>query len=208
MMFAGFDKVRTMAVPVLGMSVILAGLSGCALRPARDTFDLSPMSATAVNAPAASVLRTQILVPTPSAIQTLGSRNIIVRLGGAEVRYLNGAQWSDQLPAVIQAQLAAALENTGHFAGVGMPGQGLAIDYQLVVEVREFAIDATGSGKADVELSVKLLNDRTGVVRAQRLFTASVPVSPSASNGTMVSALDSAFADVQQQVVTWVVGIL
>ncbi|MGV0909921.1 ABC-type transport auxiliary lipoprotein family protein [Martelella sp. FOR1707] len=192
--------------PLLALGLLAAGLSGCALRPAPDTFDLSaqPM----VTFESQKALRSQLLVPTPSAIQVLNNRGIVVRLGGAELRYLAGAQWSDQLPVVIQAQLVAGLENTGLFAGVGMPGQGLAIDYQVVVEVREFAINAAGPGSANVELSVKLLDDRTGVVRAQRLFTASVPVSSSAASGVLVAALDDAFSKVQSEIVSWIAATL
>lgn len=200
MLFAAIDK--TGVRPLLALGLLAAGLSGCALRPAPDTFDLSaqPM----VTFESQKALRSQLLVPTPSAIQVLNNRGIVVRLGGAELRYLAGAQWSDQLPVVIQAQLVAGLENTGLFAGVGMPGQGLAIDYQVVAEVREFAINAAGPGSANVELSVKLLDDRTGVVRAQRLFTASVPVSSSAASGVLVAALDDAFSKVQSEIVSWI----
>ena len=200
MLFAAIDK--TGVRPLLALGLLAAGLSGCALRPAPDTFDLSAQPV--VTFESQKALRSQLLVPTPSAIQVLNNRGIVVRLGGAELRYLAGAQWSDQLPVVIQAQLVAGLENTGLFAGVGMPGQGLAIDYQVVVEVREFAIDAAGPGSANVELSVKLLDDRTGVVRAQRLFKASVPVSAAASSNVLVAALDDAFSKVQSEIVSWI----
>ncbi len=200
MLFAAIDK--TGVRPLLALGLLAAGLSGCALRPAPDTFDLSAQPV--VTFESQKALRSQLLVPTPSAIQVLNNRGIVVRLGGAELRYLAGAQWSDQLPVVIQAQLVAGLENTGLFAGVGMPGQGLAIDYQVVVEVREFAINAAGPGSANVELSVKLLDDRTGVVRAQRLFKASVPVSAAASSNVLVAALDDAFSKVQSEIVSWI----
>ncbi|WP_180901306.1 ABC-type transport auxiliary lipoprotein family protein [Martelella soudanensis] len=204
MFFAAIDK--TGVGPFLALGLLAAGVSGCALRPAPDTFDLSAQPVVAFNTPKA--LRSQLLVPTPSAIQVLNNRGIVVRLGGAELRYLAGAQWSDQLPVVIQAQLVAGLENTGLFAGVGMPGQGLAIDYQVVVEVREFAIDAAGPGSANVELSVKLLDDRTGIVRAQRLFSASAAVNASASSAVLVAALDDAFSKVQSEIVAWIASTL
>lgn len=204
MLFAAIDK--TGVRPLLALGLLAAGLSGCALRPAPDTFDLSAQPVVTFNTQKA--LRSQLLVPTPSAIQVLNNRGIVVRLGGAELRYLAGAQWSDQLPVVIQAQLVAGLENTGLFSGVGMPGQGLAIDYQVVVEVREFAIDAAGPGSANVELSVKLLDDRTGVVRAQKLFKASVPVSAAASSNVLVGALDDAFSKVQSEIVSWIAATL
>ncbi|AJY48252.1 hypothetical protein TM49_15140 [Martelella endophytica] len=206
-MSAAMDRAKGLVLPVLGLGFALAAVTGCARAP-RDTFDLT-MQTTALTAEAARpAVRTQLLVPTPSAIEALSNRNIVVRLGGSELRYLGGAQWSDQLPAVIQSRLVAGLENTGHFGGVGIPGQGLAIDYQVVVEIREFAIDAVGPGAANVVLSVKLLDDRNGVVRAQRLFSASVPVNASGSNGTLVAALDEAFARTQSEIVTWIAGIL
>ncbi|WP_174800502.1 ABC-type transport auxiliary lipoprotein family protein [Martelella limonii] len=202
MVFAAKDKTRSLVALVL----LSAGVSGCALRPAPDTFDLSAQPVMTFESQRA--LRSQLLVPTPSAIQVLNNRGIVVRLGGSELRYLGGAQWSDQLPLVIQAQLVAGLENTGLFAGVGMPGQGLAIDYQVVVEIREFAIDAAGPGSANVEMSVKLLDDRTGIVRAQQLFSASVPVSSSAASSVLVGALDDAFTKVQTEIVSWIASTL
>ncbi|TCT40861.1 ABC-type transport auxiliary lipoprotein family protein [Martelella mediterranea] len=203
MMGAAIEKAKTKAGPFLVAGLVVATLSGCALRPNNDTFDLTASAGT-VSAERVRARNLQILVPKPSALQALDSRNIVVRLGGSEIRYLGQAQWSDQLPSIIQARLVAGLENTGLFGGVGMPGQGLAIDYRVIVEVREFAVDATGPGAANVTLSVKLLNDRTGVVTAQRLFSTSVAVNASSSNGVLVSALDRAFADAQTEIVAWI----
>lgn len=208
MFLAAREKAGALTGPLVALGLLVAGLSGCALRPPSDTFDLTAKAATEVTTSRAHTARLQLLVPTPSAIQVLDNRGIVVRLSGSELRYLANAQWSDLLPAVVQARLVAGLENTGLFGGVGMPGQGLAIDYQIVVEIREFAIDAAGPGTADVELSVKLLDDRTGVVRAQRLFASSVGVNPSASSGVLVAALDKAFADVQADIVDWIAATL
>ena len=208
MFFAAREKAGALVGPLVALGLLAAGLSGCALRPPSDTFDLTARAASPVTAERARTARLQLLVPTPSAIQVLDNRGIVVRLSGSELRYLANAQWSDLLPSVIQARLVAGLENTGLFGGVGMPGQGLAIDYQVVVEIREFAIDAAGPGTADVVLSVKLLDDRTGVVRAQRLFESSVGVNPSASSGVLVAALDNAFADVQAEIVGWIAATL
>ncbi|MBB4120342.1 ABC-type transport auxiliary lipoprotein family protein [Martelella radicis] len=209
MFFAATERASALAGPLVGLSLLVAGLSGCALRPPSDTFDLTAKAAASeMSANRARTARLQLLVPAPSAIQVLDNRGIVVRLSGSELRYLKNAQWSDLLPAVVQARLVAGLENTGLFGGVGMPGQGLAIDYQVVVEIREFAIDAAGPGTADVKLSVKLLDDRTGVVRAQRLFESSVGVNSSASSGVLVAALDKAFADVQADIVSWIAATL
>ncbi|WP_246739449.1 ABC-type transport auxiliary lipoprotein family protein [Martelella sp. HB161492] len=198
-----------MARPVLAAALGAALLSGCAVRPTNDTFALSatPEIATA-SATTTATKKLQILVPTPGAMQALAGQDIVVRLPGSEIRYLSKAQWGDNLPNLVQANLVAGLERTGAFGGVGMPGQGLAIDYQLVVEIRDFSIDAAGGGTANVSLAVKLVDDRSGVVKAQNVFDTKVGVNPTASNGVLVSALDQASAQATSAIVAWAVSTL
>ncbi len=144
----------------------------------------------------------QILVPEPSALKALDSEQILVRVGGAEVQYLSKSQWSDKLPRMVQAKLVQAFENTGKLGGVGKPGQGLAIDYQIVTEIRAFEID-TVSRRAKVEISVKILNDKNGEVRTQKVFAAASPVSSGATNPAFIKALDAAFTAAAAEIVDW-----
>lgn len=175
-----------------------AVLSGCGTGAKNDTFDLSA----ALVEGAASAKSRQLLVPDPTAIKLLDSEQVVVRVSSSEVGYLSRAQWSDRLPSMVQARLVEAFENTGRLGGVGRPGQGLAIDYQLVSDIRAFEIDTSGPNRANVEISVKLLNDRNGTVKAQQVFRASVPTSGS-QNSAFISALDRAFAKVTADIVNW-----
>ena len=93
-------------------------------------------------------------------------------------------------------------ENTGQVGGVGRSGEGLAIDFQIVPTVRKFEVVAYGAPYADVELSVKLVDDRNGVVRAQRVFSARQPLSGS-TNEDYVRALDGAFDQIVGELVPW-----
>jgi cholesterol transport system auxiliary component len=106
------------------------------------------------------------------------------------------------LPLIVQARLAETFQRSGSFAGVGKPGEGLAIDYQVIAEIRAFDVRVAGGDRAVVELYVRLLNDRNGEVRAARNFTASAPVS-GAGNQAYVAALDRAFGDAATQIVRW-----
>ncbi len=76
------------------------------------------------------------------------------------------------------------------------------IDYQVIAEIRAFDIRVDGGGRASVEIFVKLLNDRNGVVRASRTFEASAPVS-GAGNDAYIAALDRAFGEAANQIVDW-----
>ncbi|WP_421593657.1 ABC-type transport auxiliary lipoprotein family protein [Shinella sp. M27] len=186
------------------IAVLAATLVACGSKAANnDTFSLSALSS--VEGPSAK--SRQLLVPQPSALKALDSEQIIIRPTPSEIQYLAKAQWSDSLSKMVQAKLVQAFENTGRLGGVGMPGQGLAIDYQLVTDIRSFEVQASGADTAVVEISAKLLNDRNGTVRAQKVFRAAVPVS-GAGNPAFVKALDAAFARVTADIVGWTLSTI
>jgi len=182
-------------VLLLTMSV---GLAACSSTATNDTFDLAGSS----RSDGPTVRNRQLLVPEPTALKALDSDSILVRVSGTEIQYLSKAQWSDRLPRMVQSKLVEAFENSGKLGGVGKPGQGLAIDYQLVSDIRAFEIVSSGSRTANVEISVKILNDRNGTVKTQKSFSASEPVSGS-ENRTYIKALDRAFSRVSADIVDW-----
>jgi len=186
----------------VGAVALALCLSGCAALPGGgppplDTFDLSAAS---ISAHAHG--RRQILIAEPAALKALDSQNIVIRTGSRSIEYLKGAQWADRLPVIVQARLAQTFQNAGAFAGVGKPGEGLAIDYQVISEIRAFGIRADRGEVAEVDLFVRLLNDRNGEVRAAREFHASAPVSGS-GNKAYVEALDAAFGKAAADIVGW-----
>mgnify|MGYP002078996052 CR=1 FL=1 len=189
---------------MIGATALAVTLQGCAALPGLgpaplDTYELSaPAPETRIRK-----RRTQILIAEPSALKALDSENIVIRPAPGAMESLKGAQWADRLPKVVQARLAEAFQKSGAFAGVGRPGEGLAIDYQVIVEIRGFEVAVGGGDRARVEFFVKVLNDRNGVVRASRTFEAEAPVS-GAGNAAYVGALDRAFGDAASQVVVWV----
>ncbi len=173
-------------------------VSGCGAAK-NDTFDLSAATP-AVAGPSAG--KRQLLVPDPTALKALDSEQILVRVSPSEIQYLSASQWSDRLPRMVQSKLVQAFENSGRLGGVGKPGQGLAIDFQLVTDIRAFEIDSTGGARAVVEISAKVLNDRNGTIKAQKVFSATMPTNGSGSEA-YVKALDGAFGTVSAEIVNW-----
>lgn len=186
-----------MRAAVLAVSVaVLASCGGA--KAVNDTFSLT--SVPAVEGPSAR--NRQILVPEPSALKALGSDQVVVRPTTSEVQYLAKAQWSDSLPKLVQAKLVQAFETSGALGGVGKPGEGLAIDYQVVTTLRAFEVRTGGTATAVVEIFAKIVNDRNGTVRAQQLFRATAPVSGS-GGPAFVAGLDAAFSRVTADIVGW-----
>jgi cholesterol transport system auxiliary component len=187
--------------------VLLAlGLAGCAVLgkgpPPLDTFELSAPSVETHHHN-----KRQILIAEPAALKALDSQNIVIKTSGHAIQYLKGAQWADRLPLIVQARLAQTFQRSGAFAGVGKPGEGLAIDYQVITEIREFDVGVAQGDRAEIEIFVRLLDDRNGTVKAAKSFTASVPVS-GADNQAYVAALDHAFGQVTRDIVDWTASII
>jgi cholesterol transport system auxiliary component len=188
------SSVRAGAVWLLMTSV----LAGCASAPQNDTYSLG--MAPVIEGKSAK--SRQILVPEPTALKALDSEQLVIRVSPSEIRYLSKSQWSDRLPKMVQSRLVQAFENTGQLGGVGRPGEGLAIDYQVLTDIRSFEITTGGEDKAVVEIAAKILNDRTGAIKAQKIFRAVVNT-PGTSNQDFVEGLDEAFNDVAGQMVSW-----
>ena len=190
----------------LAMAAFL--LPGCALlgggTPKLDTYELS--APTPAEGPRRA--HTQVLIAEPSALKALDAQNIVIKPAPGVIQYLKGAQWADRLPKVVQARLADTFQKSGRFGGVGKPGEGLAIDYQVIVDIRAFEVDVSGGNVADIELFVRVLNDRNGQVKASRTFEASAAVGGGKGNDAYVSALDTAFGEAAVDIVNWSASVM
>lgn len=189
--------------------LMIAGLGGlltaCGTTTPLDTYSLSAPHPVVTAKSRKSV---QLLVAAPTALKALDSENIVVNPASGSIAYLSGAQWGDRLPNIIQSRLIQAYENTGLLGGVGRPGDGLAINYQVLTDVRDFGIHASTSPQmAVVELAVKLMDDKSGNVRSTKIFRNTIPVQGS-GNHAYLTALDQAFAKTVAEIVSWSFSVM
>ena len=134
-------------------------------------------------------------------MQTLDSDRIIVKDSTGALSFLGGGQWADRVPRLVQTRLIQTFENGSRLGAVARPGERIVPDLQLNTDIRSFNIDAA-SGAAVVEITAKLVGDRTGKVQRARLFQARVPAS--ASDGPAAAqALDRALSQVLIEIVRW-----
>ena len=176
---------------------VALGAAACALPKTPDSiYDLTAPE----NIKTRAGTRTQILVPEPNALKSLDTERIAARPSNNEYAYLPKAAWSDRLPRLLQTRLMEALQNTGRVKAVSVPGQGLLIDYQIIMDVRSFEIV---NGEAVVSIGVKLMNDRSGRVRATRVFENRTIVTGQ-ENLDYVVALDTSMNVVFADIVDWV----
>lgn len=181
-------------VVALGLAL---GLAACGGTPV-TTYDLS--------APPASVktrLAGQVVVASPTTLQTLGEQRIVVRNATGAMSFLGGGQWADQLPNLIQARLINTFENASQLRAVAYPSSGALADYQLATDIRAFYVVTPGN-EAVVELSVRLINAKTGQIVRGKLFTARRPVIGDLNAGSAAVTLNEALSSVLVEIVRWV----
>lgn len=194
---------RALLVPMLA-----AGLSACATFGGGGTVEaIYTLSAPPDVADVSGRTNAQILIATPLALEALNTNLIAVRPAPSTLSYYPNVQWADRLPNVFQAVLANAFENTGRVKAVGLPGQSLLINYQIVSEIRAFQAETAGSDSAVVEVSVKILDDRNGRVRSSRIFRSEQPISGD-SVGAAVGGMEAANQAVVKEIVRWTLATL
>ena len=191
----------------LCLAFALAGCSTLGLASTPKPDDIYDLAAPTAFDGATKRSSAQLLVPLPSASDALASEQIAVRSRGGSISYLPGVSWSDQLPPLVQTIMVRAFENSGRVKAVGKPGESLAIDDQVIVDIRAFELDVTGSPMARVTLGVKLLDERTGKVRANRVFDVTRP-SASDRPKDAIAAIDQATSAAVADVVVWTASAL
>lgn len=185
-------RLRAVSLAAAG-SLLLAGCGGGS---APTTYDLSAPRDFGRIGGGGGVL----IVAQPTAVQALDSDRLIVKDSSGALSFLGGAQWADRVPNLVQTRLIQTFENGSRIAAVGRPGERIVPDYQLNTDIRAFNIDAA-SGQAVVEITAKLIGDRTGKVQRAKLFSARVPAG--AEGAGAAQALDQALSQVLIQIARW-----
>jgi cholesterol transport system auxiliary component len=181
---------------VLAACAVLMG--ACSGGSAPTTYDLTAPRPGAVTGRGGSYLA----IAEPTTTQALDSERIIVRDGSGSISYLGGAQWADRLTRLVQTRVIQTFENAGRIGRVGRPGDRIVADWQLNLDIRAMTIES-GTGEAVVEITAKLVNDKSGRVAGARLFSARLPVSGAIEGGPAAQALDAALSQVMLDMVRW-----
>jgi phospholipid/cholesterol/gamma-HCH transport system substrate-binding protein len=150
--------------------------------------------------------RGQFAVLEPTAVNALETQRMLARSSDGEISVLGEAQWSDTLPKMIQEKVIQTFENAGLMSTVPASAERVAATYQLVLDLRSFAIvtgpEPGAQPMAEVAFSAKLVAENGHIVGAQ-LFHAAFPAkamdAPAAA-----AALNQAFGKAVTDLTAWV----
>ncbi|WP_083659924.1 ABC-type transport auxiliary lipoprotein family protein [Acuticoccus yangtzensis] len=185
--------------------IVAAALAGCAGggNKIEAIYELTALD----TPPVSSGTSAQILVPEPRALQSLASSKIAVKPTAMTVSYYPNVALQDDAPKVFQRMLLDTFENTGRVHAVGLPGQSLLINYQVVSEIRAFQVETFAGNRARVVVAVKLLNDSNGRVLRTEVFETVVPIGSDAVE-TAAEGMNAAAQQAALDIVTWTLAAI
>jgi len=184
---------------LLGFAGVSLVLGACANSAPTALYGLSAADSSGLAGRRKSA---QVLVTRPRALKALDTEYIAVVEQGPVYSYFPNVAWADSLPSVVQSKIVETLQNTNRLRGVGLPGDGLLIDYQLQTELRAFELRVDGRNRGTVEIAAKLVNDRNGRNVSSRVFRAETSSGGTAPDQA-VTALNRSADEVLAQMASW-----
>jgi phospholipid/cholesterol/gamma-HCH transport system substrate-binding protein len=150
-------------------------------------------------------LQAGLAIAEPTATARLQTQRFLFASDEEPHDAFDNAQWSDSLPALVQAKLLQSFENydIAHApvrADPAAPG-----GTRLTIDLRQFDISTEPQAKATIALSAKVINE-AGQVRGARIFEVSAPMD-GLTPSKAATAFDRAFADLGRNLIAWTASV-
>jgi phospholipid/cholesterol/gamma-HCH transport system substrate-binding protein len=183
---------------VAGLERMTAG----ATPPRKVTFDLSAANAfTTPHRP----LQAGLFITEPTATVRLQTQRFLFADGEEGQDDFANAQWSDSLPALVQAKLLQSFENYD-IAHAPLRADNLSEGgLRLLIDIRQFDINGAPAPRASISLSAKLV-DGSGRLKAARVFEQSAPID-NLRPANAAAAFNRAFEALAQELVLWTASL-
>jgi cholesterol transport system auxiliary component len=185
-------------IKIAAAGALALALAACASGPAPTMYDLG-----AAKPPPARGLRAQIRVGQPTATANLDSDRILVR-DAETLAILEGARWSEPLPALFRARLAQSFQNAGLARWID--GPAATADYEVDLDIRAFELDAQ-TKEVHVDVAAWIVALGSGRIVTDQIFTLRSPVA-STDAADVAAVMDQAASTVMTEIVKFVAKAL
>ncbi len=175
-------------------------MTGGAPAPRKVVYDLR--AADSFGAQRHTNLPVPLIVAEPTAITRLQTQRFLFT-PDEETQGFEGAQWSDSLPALVQARVLQSFENYDIAHAPLRADTAVAVEgaSRLLIDLRRFEIALGPQPKAIIVLSAKIV-DPDGHLKAAQLFEEARTIDTLAP-ANAAAAFDTAFGALARKLVTW-----
>ena len=185
---------------LLGGLEKFAGTGDGAKKPI-TTFDLVAPS----EFPQIKDIAAQMSVPDLNATLVYDTQRLLMRSADGKYSNVEGAEWADNLPKLVQAKIVQSFENARQLKSVSRPIDQVEPEYRLELSIRGFQIVPGQTPSALVELAARLVGEKG--VKDARIFTATEPVANMQAE-QVAAALNKAFTKAAKDLVAWTAGAI
>ena len=179
---------------------IVAGLermTGATTPPRKVIYDLKAVDA--FDAPRRP-LPAHLAIAEPTATARLQTQRFLFAEGGEGEGDFANVEWSDSLPALIQAKLLQSFENYDIAHAPLRADNFTAGGLKLVIDLRQFEVVPSPQPHVTISLSAKLVDGDN--LRAARIFEESAPLD-GATPSKVAAAFNQAFGTLARKLVLW-----
>jgi phospholipid/cholesterol/gamma-HCH transport system substrate-binding protein len=182
-----------------GIVVGLEKMTGATPSPRKVIYDLK--AADGFDTPRRP-LGAGLVLAEPTATTRLQTQRFLFASDEEPHDDFANAQWSDSLPALVQAKLLQSFENYD-IAHAPLRGDALSEGgTRLLIDLRQFEIATSPSPQVAISLSAKIV-DGSGKLKSARIFQETAPMNAASPAGAR-SAFNDAFAALAKKLIPWV----
>ena len=181
---------RRCFVPALLAATMLCGCSSIIGGPSEPTTVYAPALGSQPD-PAWPAVTWSLDIARQSSAPALDSPSIMVSPVPGEVQAYRASRWAQTPGAMIETSLLRTLEDSGKIGSVSRQGSGVAVNYRLLIDLRDFRSDYAGAAtpSATIEVNAKLLHLSDQAIVGSHTFKIVQP-----SSGVEVAQVSDAFA--------------
>jgi phospholipid/cholesterol/gamma-HCH transport system substrate-binding protein len=144
----------------------------------------------------------QLVVPEPSALLAVNSDKIHVRPADvAETTDIADAKWTDNVPILLQEKIIQSFENAGYSQAVSRPRDGFDAAFQLVLDIRSFALVSGAEPQGELSFEAKILGPGGKIIAAKTFHTTAPATGTDAP--AAAASLNAAFSKAASELVPW-----
>jgi cholesterol transport system auxiliary component len=150
-----------------------------------------------------------LAIQIPSASDAMDAQRIALTRSDTTLDYYANAVWPDRLPLLVQTAVLAAFQDSGRIAAVAREQDALHADYELALDIRDFAAHyATPDGAPRVTITIVAQMATAHGRKVVANLTASQSADASANSvDAVVQAMDQALGAVINQITAWALAL-
>jgi phospholipid/cholesterol/gamma-HCH transport system substrate-binding protein len=150
-------------------------------------------------------LEAGLTIAEPTATARLQTQRFLFASDEEPHEDFANVQWSDSLPALVEAKLLQSFENYDIVHAPVRADSMAPAGTRLTTDLRKFEISLEPEAKATIALSVRIIDEK-GQVKAGRIFESSAPMD-AVTPAKAAAAFNHAFDELSDNLVVWTASL-